>query len=384
MDQVKIGRFIAQLRKEQGLTQSQLAEKLNISNRTVSKWETGGGMPDVSLLAPLCEALSITADELFMGERAPEPIEDTVNDTTLEEPPKKKTVPAKRIILTILAIALVIALSALTTCQFLKKTSSSAGTPTGALLTGTPEASTLTPYPSQAGTLATDTPEPSNNTAPTPTEKIIYVPGTDKIIYITPVPTAITRPTAIPTKTPTPTPAPTAMYVPGEIPDMPYGGYKFASIEGKQSQWPYYYINCGMNTSPLSKYSSYTGTLTLSYEVFNPTSDTISVCFYVQTLYDDWWCYLSPNPIYFKDISPYSKETVTVEFPVKNGNIDFCAKDGSTVSVNAEKAFLRFDIKFPNLTKAGNTVYILANSSDDPILSGDWYSTGYMIPEKIN
>ncbi len=138
-----------------------------------------------------------------------------------------------------------------------------------------------------------------------------------------------------------------------------------------------------MNTSPLSKYSSYTGSLTLSYEVFNPTANTISVYFHVQTVYDNWWCYLSSNTTYFKDIAPHTKETVTVEFPVKNGNIAFRAKNGETISVNAEKAFLRFDIRFSDLEAAGNTFVMFANSADDPILEGDWYSFGYMIPERI-
>lgn len=346
MDQVKIGRFIAQLRKEQGLTQSQLAEKLNISNRTVSKWETGSGMPDVSLLTPLCEILSITVDELFMGERAP--LENTVNDTVSEEPPIKKSVPVKRIILIILAIVLVIALCALTTCHFFKKQNTHSPS-----ATGTP---VLTKTPSLTGTpLLTGTPTATLTVSPSPTA----------------------------TATPMPTPMQTQS--PNVLPDMPYGGYKFTSIEGKQSQWSYYYINCGMDTSPLSRYSSYTGTLTLSYEVFNPTADTISVYFHVQTIHNNWWCYLAEEGFRdFKNIPPYSKETVTVEFPVENGNIDFSANDGTTVSVNAEKTFLRFDIKFPDLTKAGNTVYILANSADDPILSGDWYSTGYMTPEFVN
>ena len=69
MDQRKIGAFIKEMRKSLGLTQSQLAEKLNISNKAISKWETGGGMPDVSLIAPLCEALNITSEELFEGQK---------------------------------------------------------------------------------------------------------------------------------------------------------------------------------------------------------------------------------------------------------------------------------------------------------------------------
>ncbi len=68
MDQKKIGAFIAKCRKEKGLTQMQLAELLAVTNQAVSKWETGKGMPDVSLLQPLCEALDISLNELFSGE----------------------------------------------------------------------------------------------------------------------------------------------------------------------------------------------------------------------------------------------------------------------------------------------------------------------------
>lgn len=69
MDQIKTGRFIAQIRKEKNMTQKQLAEELLISDRTVSKWETGKGMPDVSLMMPLCWVLGITVNELLSGER---------------------------------------------------------------------------------------------------------------------------------------------------------------------------------------------------------------------------------------------------------------------------------------------------------------------------
>ena len=69
MDQQKIGRFIAQMRKEKSLTQRGLADTLCISDKTVSKWENGKGMPEVSLMMPLCEALDITANELLSGER---------------------------------------------------------------------------------------------------------------------------------------------------------------------------------------------------------------------------------------------------------------------------------------------------------------------------
>ncbi len=68
MNQEKIGRFIARCRKENGYTQATLAEKLGISDRAVSKWETGKSMPDASIMLPLCELLKINANELLTGE----------------------------------------------------------------------------------------------------------------------------------------------------------------------------------------------------------------------------------------------------------------------------------------------------------------------------
>ena len=68
MDQIKIGRFIAQRRKAEGLTQSQLAEKLGITDRAVSKWETGKSLPDASIMLQLCELLQITVNDLLCGE----------------------------------------------------------------------------------------------------------------------------------------------------------------------------------------------------------------------------------------------------------------------------------------------------------------------------
>lgn len=69
MDAHRTGLFIAELRKEKGLTQRQLAELISVSDKAVSKWETGRGLPDVSLLKPLCEALGVSAGELLSGER---------------------------------------------------------------------------------------------------------------------------------------------------------------------------------------------------------------------------------------------------------------------------------------------------------------------------
>lgn len=69
MDQKRIGKFISERRRAQGLTQRQLAEALSISDKTVSKWECGNGMPEVSLMLPLCRALGINVNELLSGER---------------------------------------------------------------------------------------------------------------------------------------------------------------------------------------------------------------------------------------------------------------------------------------------------------------------------
>ena len=68
MDQIKIGRFIAECRKKNNLTQMQLAEKLNITDRAISKWETGKGMPDSGIMLDLCNELKISVNELLSGE----------------------------------------------------------------------------------------------------------------------------------------------------------------------------------------------------------------------------------------------------------------------------------------------------------------------------
>ena len=69
MDQIKIGKFISTLRKEQNLTQAELAAKLGVTDRAISKWENGRGLPDLSLVVPLSEALNISINELLSGER---------------------------------------------------------------------------------------------------------------------------------------------------------------------------------------------------------------------------------------------------------------------------------------------------------------------------
>ena len=69
MNLKKIGKFIAEMRKAKGLTQEELAEKLEVNNRTISRWENGKNMPDISLYKPLCEILKISIEELVNGEK---------------------------------------------------------------------------------------------------------------------------------------------------------------------------------------------------------------------------------------------------------------------------------------------------------------------------
>lgn len=69
MNQEKIGSFLAENRKAKGFTQIEFAEKLGVSNKSVSRWETGKNMPDVSLFLPICDALDISVNELLIGER---------------------------------------------------------------------------------------------------------------------------------------------------------------------------------------------------------------------------------------------------------------------------------------------------------------------------
>ncbi len=72
MDQQKIGGFIAAVRRERGLTQRELAERLHVTNKAVSKWELGRSLPNCATLEPLAHALGVTVDELLSGERRPQ------------------------------------------------------------------------------------------------------------------------------------------------------------------------------------------------------------------------------------------------------------------------------------------------------------------------
>jgi len=83
MDQEKIGKFIAEQRKKKKLTQVELAEKLGVTDRSISKWENGRGMPDVSLYKSICEILGITLNEFFAGERLSDETFKEVADNNL-------------------------------------------------------------------------------------------------------------------------------------------------------------------------------------------------------------------------------------------------------------------------------------------------------------
>ncbi|MBP3427544.1 MAG: helix-turn-helix transcriptional regulator [Clostridia bacterium] len=83
MDQIKIGNFLKALRREKGLTQEQLAEQLNVSARTISRWETGSNMPDISLLIEIAEFYDVSIPEIVSGERKDEPMTEETRNTAL-------------------------------------------------------------------------------------------------------------------------------------------------------------------------------------------------------------------------------------------------------------------------------------------------------------
>lgn len=80
MDQKKIGSFLRKLRKEQQITQEDLAEKLNVSSRTISRWETGSNMPDISLLIEIADFFDVSIPEIINGERKSEKMNEEVKE----------------------------------------------------------------------------------------------------------------------------------------------------------------------------------------------------------------------------------------------------------------------------------------------------------------
>ena len=84
MDQIKIGAFIRDLRKEKGLTQEELAERFNVARRTVSRWETGANMPDLGVLVEMTDYFGVDLRELFDGERKSEKMNKELEDTVIK------------------------------------------------------------------------------------------------------------------------------------------------------------------------------------------------------------------------------------------------------------------------------------------------------------
>lgn len=126
MDKEKFGAFVAQLRRERGLTQKELADKLYISNKAVSKWETGISIPDVGLLIPLSEVLGVTVTELLSGERQGEhmdahQVEDVVKKAIsyAEEAPRRSRQENRRRVLLFVS-CLVLALAEVAALYLLK------------------------------------------------------------------------------------------------------------------------------------------------------------------------------------------------------------------------------------------------------------------------
>ncbi len=128
MNENKTGVFISTLRKEKELTQAQLAGKLNVTDKAISRWETGKGMPDSSLLVPLANILGITVNELLTGEKIPEETfvlksDDNLVDSVQET---EKAISQRNFIKRLLvftAIVFTLAISLLTTAIYLMSTS---------------------------------------------------------------------------------------------------------------------------------------------------------------------------------------------------------------------------------------------------------------------
>lgn len=95
MDQIKTGGFIAAKRKEKGLTQRELADRLGISDKTVSKWECGKGMPELSLMQPLCRELGFSVNELLSGETLDDDYREKAEQNLLQLIDERKQAPAR-------------------------------------------------------------------------------------------------------------------------------------------------------------------------------------------------------------------------------------------------------------------------------------------------
>lgn len=119
MNQIDTGKFIASCRKEKGMTQAQLAEKMNITDRAVSKWETGKSMPDSSIMLELCNILGVTVNELLSGERIEmDNYEEKVNENLIEMKKKEENSLNKNALISIIyTITMAIALAVCCICD---------------------------------------------------------------------------------------------------------------------------------------------------------------------------------------------------------------------------------------------------------------------------
>jgi transcriptional regulator with XRE-family HTH domain len=132
MDNQKIGNFIAELRREKGMTQKELAEKMNVTDKAVSKWERGAGYPEITTIPTLADSLGVSTSELLLGERIS--IDNQNEDKTencvktdiivsdaieyAEQAHQYKTVRANKVALTILSITFLIAIFVCTLCNY--------------------------------------------------------------------------------------------------------------------------------------------------------------------------------------------------------------------------------------------------------------------------
>lgn len=115
MNNKKTGVLIAQIRKENGLTQKQLADKIGVSNATISKWETAKGFPDISLIEPLADALGISVSEIIAGERlvSNKKTDDLISDLvdiSINEQNRKRKIHNWIIAITVALLYLIISL----------------------------------------------------------------------------------------------------------------------------------------------------------------------------------------------------------------------------------------------------------------------------------
>lgn len=114
MDQIKIGRFIAEKRKEKKLTQMQLAESLGITDRAVSKWENGKSLPDSSIMLDLCKELDITVNDLLSGEvvtmtKFDETVEKNLIDAVKAKEKADKNLLSMEVVIIVLSIIILLA-----------------------------------------------------------------------------------------------------------------------------------------------------------------------------------------------------------------------------------------------------------------------------------